>query len=52
MIDDHLTNISWTDIVSLDRGGMKWIHYDSLIDLNDFENVHSGGSSDTGCGPR
>ena len=40
MIDDHLTNISEIDIVSLDRGGMRWIDYDSSIDLNDFEKVH------------
>ena len=48
MIDDHLTNITEIDIVTLDRRGMKWISYDSLLDLNDFKKVHSesGGSSD------
>ena len=46
MIDDHLTNIAEIDVVRLDNRGMKWINYDSSVDLNDFENVHSGGSSD------
>ena len=26
---------------------MLWINYDSSIDLNDFEKVHSEGSSDS-----
>ena len=47
MIDNHLTNLADIDVVSLDRGGMRWIIYDSLVDLNDFEKVHSGGSSDS-----
>ena len=47
MIDDHLTNITEIDVVGLDRGDMKWISYDSSIDLNDFEKVHSGRSSDS-----
>ena len=47
MIDDHLTNLADIDVVSLDRGGMRWINYDSSVDLNDFEKVHSGGSSDS-----
>ena len=42
-----MTNLADIDVVSLDRGGMRWIHYDSSIDLNDFEKVHSGGSSDS-----
>ncbi len=46
MIDDHLTNITKIDAVSLDRGDMKWVNYDSSIYLNDFEKVHFGGSSD------
>ena len=40
MIDDHLANISEIDIVGLDRGSMRFY-------LNDFEKVHSGGSSDS-----
>ena len=47
MIHDHLTNIPEIDVVSLDRGNMKWISYDLPINLNDFENVHSGGSSNS-----
>ena len=41
IIDDHLTNLADVNVVSLDRGGMKWINYDSLINLNDFKKVHS-----------
>ena len=26
---------------------MRWIIYDSSVELNDFEKVHSGGSSDS-----
>ena len=47
MIDDHLTNLADIDVVRLDNGDMKWINYDSSVDLNDFEKVHSGGSSDS-----
>ena len=47
MIDDHLTNLADIDVVSLDRGGMRQVTFDSLVDLNDFEKVHSGGSSDS-----
>ena len=47
MIDDHLTIITEIDVMSLDMGGMKWISYDSSIDLNDFEKVHFRGSSDS-----
>ena len=47
MIDDHLTNLADIDVVSLDRGGMRWINYESSVDLNDFEKVHSCGSSDS-----
>ena len=28
MTDDHLTNLAYVDVVSLDRGGMRWINYD------------------------
>ncbi len=42
MIDDQLSNITQIDVVSLDRGDMKWIKYNSSINLNDIENVHSG----------
>ena len=47
MIDDHRTTLADIDVVGLDRGGMRWINYDSSVDLNDFEKVHSGGSSDS-----
>ena len=40
MIDDHLTNLADIDVFSLDRGGMRWINYDSSVDLNDFKKVH------------
>ena len=42
MIDDHLINLADIDVVSLDRGGIRWINYDSSVDLNDFEKVQSG----------
>ena len=47
MIDDHLSNIFEIDVVSLGRGDMKWVNYDSLVNLNNFEKVRSGGSSDS-----
>ena len=28
MIDDHLTNLADIDVVSLDRGGMRWVNND------------------------
>ena len=34
MIDDHLTNLADIDVVRLDSRGMKWINYDSSVDLN------------------
>ena len=46
-IDYHLTNITEIDVVTLDRRGIKWISYDSSIDLNDFKKLHSGGSSNS-----
>ena len=46
MIDDHLTNLADIDVVRLDNGSMKWINCNSLVDPNEFEKVHSGGSSD------
>ena len=47
MIDDHLLNITEIDVVSLDRGDLKWMHYDTSVNLNDFKKVHCGGSSDS-----
>ena len=43
----HLTNREDLDIVILDREGIKWLDYDSSINLNDFEKVHSEGSSNS-----
>ncbi len=42
MIDDYMTNITEIDVVSLDSRDTKWVNYDSTIDLNYFEMVHSG----------
>ena len=47
MIGDHLNNITEIDVVSLDRGHMKWVNYDSSINMNDFAKVRYGGSSDS-----
>ena len=33
--------------MSLDRGDLKWMNYDTSVNLNGFEKVHSGGSSDS-----
>ena len=50
MVDAHLINIAelgMLDVVTLDRGETKWVKYEPSIDLNDYEKVHSGGSSDS-----
>jgi hypothetical protein len=50
MVDAHLINIAelgMLDVVTLDRGETKWVKYEQSIDLNDYEKVHSGGSSDS-----
>ena len=50
MVDAHLINIAelgMLDIVTLDRGEKKWVKYEPSINLNDYEKVHSRGSSDS-----
>ncbi len=42
MIDDHLPNITEIDVVSLERNNLKWMNYETSVNLNDFEKVHSG----------
>ncbi len=51
MVDAHLINIAelgMLDIVKLDSGETKWVKYEPSINLNDYEKVKSGGSSDSG----
>ena len=45
MLEGHLTNIADLDVVTFDRGGLKWMEYNSSVNLNNFEKIHSGGSS-------
>jgi hypothetical protein len=42
IIDDHMSNITEIDVLSLDLGDMKWMNYDPLVNLNYFKKVHSG----------
>ncbi len=46
-IDEHLTNMTEINVVSLGSVDIKWVNYDSCIDLNDFEKIHSGRPSDS-----
>ena len=50
MIEKNNDDLSNVDMLALDQGGIEWIKYSADIDLkvlNDFEKVHSGGSSDS-----
>ena len=49
MADDHLRSITEFDGVTLDRGETRWVRYkpSKSINLNDYEKIHSGGSSDS-----
>jgi hypothetical protein len=50
MVDSHLINrakLGLLDVVMLDLGNTKWVKYEVSINLDDFEKIHSGGSSDS-----
>ena len=47
MIDKNVGDLSNVDVLTLDQGGIEWIRYSADVDLNDFGEVHSGGSSDS-----
>ncbi len=47
MIDKSIDHLSNVDVLTFDQGGIEWIKYSADMDLNDFEKVHSGGSSDS-----
>jgi hypothetical protein len=48
MVSQHVYDIQITemDMMSLDTGGEEWIKFTPETDLNGFEKIHSGGSSD------
>ena len=47
MIDKHVDDLSNIDVLTRDQGGITWINYSDNMDLNQYEKVHSGGSSDS-----
>ena len=47
MVDKHLSELADIDVLTLDNGGYEWVNYTPEIDLNNFEKIHSGGSSDS-----
>ena len=47
MIDKHIDDLSNIDVLTLDQGGITWVNYSEDMDLNQYEKVHSGGSSDS-----
>ena len=47
MIDKHIDDLMEVDILTPEPGQYQWIQYNADTDLNEFEKVHSGGSSDS-----
>ena len=47
MIDKHIDDLSNIDVLTLDQGGLTWVNYSEDMDLNQYEKVLSGGSSDS-----
>ena len=47
MIDNHIDDVPNIDVLTLDQGGITWVNYSEDMDLNQYEKVHSGGSSDS-----
>ncbi len=47
MIEQNLGDIAELDVITRDHGDWKWIKFTPEINLNDFEKIHSGGSSDS-----
>ena len=45
--DEHLDDLMQFDILTPEPGQYQWIHFNDDINLNDFEKIHSGGSSDS-----
>ena len=45
----HIDDLSNIDVLTLDRGDIKWIKYSEDVDLKEYEKVHSScrGSSDS-----
>ncbi len=47
IIEQNLSELAELDIVTRDNGDCEWIKFTPETNLNDFEKVHSGGSSDS-----
>ncbi len=47
MVEENLSDMADLNIVTRDNGEYKWITFTPDINLNDFEKLHSGGSSDS-----
>ena len=45
MIDNHIDHITRLDILTPEPGQYQFIKFDNSINLDDFEKIHSGGSS-------
>ena len=45
MIDNHIDHITSLDVVTPEPGHYQFINFDNTINLDDFEKIHSGGSS-------
>ena len=47
MVGEHLDDLMQFDILTPEPGQYQWIQFNEDINLNDFEKIHSGGSSDS-----
>ena len=45
MIDNHIDHITNLDVLTPEPGQYQFIKFDNSINLDDFEKIHSGGSS-------
>ena len=45
MIDNHIDHITSVDILTPEPGQYQFIKFDASVNLDDFEKIHSGGSS-------
>ena len=47
MVDEHIDNLMKVDILTPEQGQVQWINFAPDTDLNNFEKIHSGGSTDS-----
>ena len=47
MVDEHLDNMMKVDILTPEQSQVQWINFGPDTDLNNFEKIHSGGSTDS-----